>query len=258
MHSCPSILSFYSKLSTISCAQLIFFYLLLHVHSCPSIPRAQLPLYFTCTAAPLYFTCTVAPRMCTVAPLMCTAAPLMCTAAPLLCTAAPLLSLEPMGCLSAEIDGSSSTLSPSSSNSIGGQLQASHSITAKGKLLLLCGAHGVGKTTLAGDLEKALAHVEFEGLREVARSIMVEQGITQSMLMEDVAIFWRLQHDVVHRQAALERSLASCPGSSGKLLVSDRCVADPLAYVMWKFGCNSAEIGFSHRLGHSLIVIQGT
>ena len=113
----------------------------------------------------------------------------MCTAAPLLCTAAPLLSLEPMGCLSAEIDGSSSTLSPSSSNSIGGQLQASHSITAKGKLLLLCGAHGVGKTTLAGDLEKALAHVEFEGLREVARSIMVEQGITQSMLMEDVAIF---------------------------------------------------------------------
>jgi len=182
VHSCPSI----------SRAQLPLFILraqLPHVcaqlpHLCAQLPHlcAQLPLFILRAQLPLYFTCTVAP-------LTCTAAPLMCTAAPLLCTAAPLLSLEPMGCLSAEIDGSSSTLSPSSSNSIGGQLQASHSITAKGKLLLLCGAHGVGKTTLAGDLEKALAHVEFEGLREVARSIMVEQGITQSMLMEDVAIF---------------------------------------------------------------------
>eukprot|EP00967_Tisochrysis_lutea_P060643 scaffold77576_cov19-Tisochrysis_lutea.AAC.2 len=48
------------------------------------------------------------------------------------------------------------------------------------KILRLCGAHGVGKTTLVNDLKEALPHmaVEVLGDGEVARSLMRQHEIT--------------------------------------------------------------------------------
>lgn len=153
------------------------------------------------------------------------------------------------------------------------------------RMLLLCGPHGSGKTTL---FEGLLACQQLGGgrvaggvtaqprltpghtmtwvpIREVARGVMSEQGVTREQLATDETAFAQLQHGIAAAQITKELLAArhasqlaiksadgskgtvvpasgSSGGSSSCTIVSDRCVVDPLGYMAWRFGPSSTQV----------------
>ena len=86
--------------------------------------------------------------------------------------------------------------------------------------IVIVGAQGVGKTTLANDLAEAL---KIDVLPEVARG-MIEEGYEL-----DKKVTEEIEYEILKRQVTLEQ------GTKGDY-IADRCLIDLMAYVMILFG----------------------
>lgn len=92
--------------------------------------------------------------------------------------------------------------------------------------IAICGAHGVGKTTLANALAKEL---KLHLIEKVARRVAVGLGYasTKNIIAQDIISREAFQHAVLERQLLQEFFLYA----SG--YVSDRSVIDIAAYTTW-------------------------
>ena len=91
--------------------------------------------------------------------------------------------------------------------------------------IILCGASSVGKTTLSNDW--ANRNTEYAQIQEVARDVMLEQGVTREDMIEslgtDKKVFFQLQGDIFKEQHKRETELGM------NRFISDRG-PDPLVY----------------------------